>query len=1046
MASAPDSLRSKDTLEAILALCEGPILGLVDGRKTFYVGDTPLQNESGEDNFSTFDLVIYPGDEDADEIVPVLSGGVSNNHSVSVDLASGVGVTRTTVTTNVNQLEVRILISRLVESKSSGAKPSSVTFRIEYKQSSSGTWIKAYGQDITISGKTMSTYAKDFKIPVAVTSDTYDIRVTKISPENTADIFRDIQWESYQEVIIGGAAYDNTACAHLVIQATDQLSSLPQLSGIYDGRLIKVPTNYDPITKVYTGTWDGTWQIAWTDNPAWILYDFVMNERFGIKAYYTEINLDRYDVYEAAQWCDEMVDDGEDGLQARYTFNALIAEARSGKEMARYIAGTFNATFVEDMNGTAFLRVDKDDQAVQTFTQENVVGGDFDYSFTDITTRYNDITVTFINPDLNWSEDRRRVKMDDKIALYGRIPLDFIAIGCTNVHEAVRRAWYKILTANTETRLVRFTTNRLGLFLQPFDVILISDPDLGYGITGRVSTIDEARTTITLRDPVYLEAGVEYTIAFSLSNGEEFESTLTYMTAGEVSSITFDDAVPEDLLPDNAVFRLEQADQIGAPRPFRVMKIEEVDGNPDQITIEAVNINRNKWYDSDNVENNGEIQYSVLPSPFLVPGPESCTFEENFFLDNKEFQITVSPYFNRRTYPYYDPEQTFEVYSRLAGSGDPYELQTLRHGDTLVNHPPGLHDFKIIGISLAGTKTALADAPVYQFEVTNPLEPPADVDWIRQNKREIYWGYDNPPDDFAGFEVRYHNIENKTTWDDALTPHAGLISATQFYTNLIPPSARVIMVKAVDAFGVYSDNPAIIHRAAPPTAVPTNLVEEYSFHDTSPPWQGEKIGCSIDIGDGFLKADPTGTFYSGIPTAPLYTGDPGELVYTAVYEEFIYITNINVTHAGDLLVNAVYTASGYEVSVREATSPPGPWVLAADAPYLDVGSYDVKIRIFGGPVRGILEQFTLIIDAVDQYEYLEEVSISNVGTRLPIAKTYSEIKIVHVQIFDDGVSDAVYSAVIDKQTTVGDGPLVKLYDIDGNLVSGTVDVIIRGYV
>lgn len=1048
MASVPDSLRSKDTIEAILGLCEGPIFGLEDAtnpRKSFYVGDTPLQNQNGTDNFSTFDLTIYPGDEDADEITPVLSAGTSNNHVVNVDLETDVPVVRSTVTQEVDQLEIRILITRLVHSKSSGAKPTSVTFRIEYKQSSSGTWIKAYGQDITISGKTMSTYAKDFKIPVPRVADTYDIRVTKISPANTADIFRDVQWESYQSVIMGPRAYDNTAVAHVVFQATDQVSSLPQLSGIYKGRLIKVPSNYDPITRIYTGAWDGSWQIAWTDNPAWVLYDFVMNERFGIKAYYPEINLNRFDVYEAAEWCDEMVDDGEEGLQPRYTFNALISEARPGPEMARYFAGSFNATFLDDLNGTAFLRVDKDDQAVQMFTQENIIGGDFEYSYTDITTRYNDITVTFVNPELNWAEDRRRVSLPEKIALYGRIPLDFIAVGCLDPHEAVRRAWYKLITANTETRLVKFQTNRIGQFLQPFDVILISDPDMGYGISGRISSIDDDRTTIYLRDPIFIEAGVTYTIVFTLNNGEEFESELTYLTAGEVTEITFNDAVPEDVLPDNAVFRLEQTDMIGAPRPFRIMKIEEVDGNPDQISIQAININRNKWYDSDNVVNNGEIEYSVLPNPFNVPGPDTCTFEEDFVVDLREFQITVSPYFNRRAYPYYDLEQSFEVWSRLNGSGDPYELQTLRHGDTLINHPPGLYDFKILGISTAGTKTALEDAPVYQFEVTNPLTPPADIDWIRQNKREIYWGYDNPPDDFAGFEVRYHNIENKITWDDALTPHAGLLSATQFYTNLIPPSARVVMVKAVDAFGIYSDNAAVVYRPAPFTAVATNLVDLFEFHNTSPPWQGEKIGCSIDI-DGFLKADPTGAFYSGIPTAPIYTGDPDAPMYEAVYEEFIYIGNFNVTHAGDLLVNATYEASGYEVSLREATSPPGPWFLAADTPSIEVGSYDIKIRIFGGPVRGILEELTVIVDAVDQYEILQNIAIADTGTRLPITKTYSEIRLVEAQVFDDGVSDAKYAVVFDKQNVVGDGPLVKVYDETGTLVSGTVDAIVRGYV
>lgn len=1039
--NTPDNLRSKDTVEVILGICEGPILGLKDGAKSFYVGDTQLQNNNGEYNFKAFKLEVFPGTDSDPTIKPVL-GGISSNYPVNLLLGSAVPVTRETQITNIDFIDIRLAFNRLMKSTTKGTFNASVTLRIEYKAHSSDTWIKVFNDDLKISGKTTSTYVKEIRIQVPRINETYDVRLTKISEENTTEYFADVAWESYQETAAGERSFPNTACVQLVGESSDQFSSIPQWKGVYRGMIIKVPSNYDPITREYDGIWDGTFVMAWSNNPAWILYDLVMNDRYGIKNYYPDIKLDKFDTYEAGQWCDEDVPDGQGGTQPRYTFNAYITDPRSGKELARYIAGSFNATFFDDLNTTAFLRVDKDEDACNIFVRENTFDDGFEYTYTDITTRYNDITVTFINPELNWVEDRRRVFDQDLIDRNGRIPLDFVAVGCTNAHEAIRRAYYKLITANTETCLVTFRTNRLGQFINPFDVIMICDPDMGYGISGRVKSYDEeTRTVIQLRDPIYLEAGVAYDIQFVLSDGTLHRTALTGSTKGYNSSLTIQAALPEDIVPERTVFTLEHPTLIGLPRPFRVTKVEETDGNPDMYTIEAISINRNKWYDSDNLVDTGTIDYSVLPNPLNPPGPTSVAFEERYVKDLKQFQITISPVFDRGAYKYYANDHSFEVWSRETNSGLPFVKRELLYGDTLVDHPAGLHDFKILGKSYLGKTTSLDSASVYEFSVTSPKDPPADVDWARINQREVYWGYATPPDDFAGYRVKYQNEENRITWDDAIPAHEGLVTHTNFYTNLIPASARVIMIKAVDDFDTESINPRIIYRALGDTSA-SNVFESFSFHEGSPPFAGTKVGCALDSGS--LKANDTGeSMYSGIPTAFMYDG--GDF-YEANYEEMFYYDEFTVTATeGDLVVQVGFEGAGYECSIREQTMDDSlPWQPVPQRVTLQAGTYDFRIRLFGGPRRGIINTLTLIIDPPDISEVIQDLEVDGTGLiRVPITKTYTAIKLVNVIIQDDGVNDPVTYRIMDKDVDLG--PQIKLLDNTNTVTAGLIDVEVKGY-
>lgn len=1033
-----DNLRARDTVEAVLALCEGPINGLENGRKSFYVGDTPLENQDGTQNFKTIKLDVLSGVPDPDPIKFAL-GGTSSNTSVGITLSKDTSVVRQTSTGNIDFIEVRLLVQRLMKSNSSGTFTNTVNFRIEYKAASSSTWIKLFGKDLKLSGKTTSPYPREYRIQVDRIEEPYDIRVTKLSENSTDQVFTDIAWESFQEVFVEDQSYPNTAIAHIVGEGTDQFSSIPTWSGIYETRLVKVPVNYNPVTREYSGIWEGDWKVAYTNNPAWCLYDFITNEDFGMASYYKNVTMDKYDVYEAAQWCDEMVPDGQGGLQPRYTLNISVTKATPGKELARYIAGVFNSSVFDDLNGTVFLKVDKDEPAVFLFTQENVYDGQFIYSFTDVDSRYNDISVKFVNKDLNWEEDRRRIYDQELIDKHGRIPLDFVAVGCLDPHEARRRAYYKLITANTETKIVNFSTNRLAQMVQPFDVILIADPDQGYGLSGRIKSLNEARDVVTLRDSVYLEAGVSYNFSLMLEDGTFFETSVIKGSLGSTYTLELSDALPETGVPEKSVFYLSNAEYIGLPRPFRVLSITEQEGDPDRYNIEAININRNKWEAADNLLDFEDINYSVLPSPYNPPGPQDVSFLETFVREFKEFHLVISATFDRSQYKYYSNEQSIEVWSRPSGTTEAFVKRELKNGDTVINHPPGEYEFKVLGRSYLGQSTDIELSDSYYFEVTNPVDPPAPVDWIRINTREVYWGYENPPLDFAGFILRYHNQVGRTTWQDGAQPHQGVLSGTSFYTNLIPPSARTIMVRPVDVFGIVSETSGIIYRQLGDLSL-FNVLERFDYHLMSPPFQGTVVGGSVESGE--LRATDTGgQMYSGVPTSLIYSGTGTAPLYSETYPDLLYYGDFSTLYRGELTASIDFDGAGYEVSIREEGETS--WEPLPDRLDLLPGDYEFRLKVFGGKQRGIIREFSLIVDIPDELEEVQDLIISSGGTRVPLTKNFSTIKLVNVIIQDDGVSTAAVPKIVDKDADLG--PLVKLFDLSGNPVSGTVDVQVRGY-
>lgn len=647
-----DNLKSEDVVEFALAISEGPIRGLHRGAKDFFVGDTPLVNENDARNFDKFAIGVHPGYPEGAAIpLDLKLGGVTSNMAVGVNLLQNIMVVRQVLSASrgtIDQLEVRVFISRLLNAASDGSTYNETAqFVLEYKSTTDETWTPFVGTDriVSVTGKTTVGVLKEFRKDVPRLPDAdWQIRMMKISPDNDDHVIVDMSWESVQMTNKEKLTYPNTAIVHGLGVANGQFSSIPEFSGVYDGLVIRVPTNYNPDLRTYDDTlpWDGSFKFAWTNNPAWVLYDLITNTRYGMAAHRRYIDANRFKFYEAARWCDEPVTEGAGpGKRPRYTYNDVLIEPRPAMEMLQYVAGSFNGLIWDDLQGQIHLRVDKDDPAVQLFTPENVVdsggGNTFSYTFTDSSVRANDVSVTFTNPDLDWAEDRRRIPnvttSEDDIAKYGRIPMDFIAVGCTNASEAIAKAQVRLLSALTETTMVTFTTSRQGALLNLYDVILVSDPDMGWSLSGRVSTYD--KDFVNFRDFIYMETLKEYTMKLQSQNGI-IEVKVRPEQIGHVKRLI---VVNKDMpanLPKLCVFTLEEDGGLGFAKPFRVLTLEEVDGSPYLYSVTALEINRNKYVLSEQGTPITEPTYG-FQQPFL-PGQPT-----NFRALSGDDQLLVMP-------------------------------------------------------------------------------------------------------------------------------------------------------------------------------------------------------------------------------------------------------------------------------------------------------------------------------------------------------------------------------------------------------------------
>ncbi|HIB4004719.1 TPA: phage attachment tail tip protein J [Escherichia coli] len=513
---AKDNLKSTQMMSVIDAIGEGPVEGPVKGLQSILVNKTPLTDTDGNPVIHGVTAVWRAGEQEQTPPEGFESSGAET--ALGVEVTKAKPVTRTITSANIDRLRVTFGVQSLVETTSKGDRnPSSVRLLIQLERN--GNWVTE--KDITINGKTTSQYLTSV-ILSNLPPRPFNIRMVRETADSTTDQLQNrTLWSSYTEIIDVKQCYPNTAIVGLQVDA-EQFGG-QQLTVNYHirGRIIQVPSNYDPEKRTYSGIWDGSLKPAYSNNPAWCLWDMLTHPRYGMGKRLGAPDVDKWALYAIGQYCDQTVPDGFGGTEPRMTFNAYLSQQRKVWDVLGDFCSAMRCMPVWNGQTLTFVQ-DRPSDVVWPYTNSDVVVDDngvgFRYSFSALKDRHTAVEVNYTDPQNGWQTSTELVEDPDAILRYGRNLLKMDAFGCTSRGQAHRAGLWVIKTELLETQTVDFTLGSQGLRHTPGDIIEICDNDYAGTLTGgRILSIDAASRTLTLDREVTLpETG---TSTVNLING-----------------------------------------------------------------------------------------------------------------------------------------------------------------------------------------------------------------------------------------------------------------------------------------------------------------------------------------------------------------------------------------------------------------------------------------------------------------------------------------------------------------------------------------------
>ncbi|EMV2805986.1 host specificity protein J [Escherichia coli] len=538
----PDDLQSVAKAKILVALGEGEFAGQLTG-KDIYLDGTALENADGSQNFSGVTWEFRAGTQAQKYIQGI--PGTENEISVGTEVSSATAWTRTFTNTQLSAVRLRLKWPSLFKQEDDGDLVGySVNYAIDL-QTDGGTWQTVLNTSVT--GKTTSGYERSHRIDLPQAGSTWTIRLRKITSDaNSAKIGDTMMLQSFTEVIDAKLRYPNTALLYVEFDSSQFNGSIPQISCEPRGRVIRVPDTYDPETRTYSGTWTGAFKWAWTDNPAWIFYDLVVSDRFGLGHRLTAANIDKWTLYQVAQYCDQMVPDGKggNGTEPRYTCNVYVQERNDAYTVLRDFAAIFRGmTYWGGDQIVALADMPRD--VDYSYTRANVVNGRFTYSGSTTKTRYTTALVSWSDPGNAYADAMEPVFEQDLVARFGTNQLEMTAIGCTRQSEANRKGRWGILT-NNKDRIVSFDVGLDGKIPQPGYIIAVADELLSgkvmggriSAVNGRVITLDrDSAAAPGSRLMVNLPSGASQSRTIQSVNGRAVTVTTAYSETPAVESV-----------------------------------------------------------------------------------------------------------------------------------------------------------------------------------------------------------------------------------------------------------------------------------------------------------------------------------------------------------------------------------------------------------------------------------------------------------------------------------------------------------------------------
>ncbi|EPI3100484.1 host specificity protein J, partial [Enterobacter hormaechei] len=733
----PDDLQSVAKAKILMVLGEGEFAGGLTARD-IYLDGTPLQNADGSENFSGVVWEFRPGTQAQDYIQGI--PGTENEISVGTEISSETSWTHTFTNTQLSAVRLRLKWPSLFKQQDNGDLVGySINYVVEL-QMDGGSWQQVL--DTNVTGKTTSGYERSHRIDLPKAGSTWTIRLRKITADaNSAKIGDTMTLQSYTEVIDAKLRYPNTALLYIEFDSSQFNGSIPQIACEPRGRVIRVPDTYEPETRTYSGTWLGTFKWAWTDNPAWIFYDLVVSDRFGLGDRLTTANIDKWTLYQVAQYCDQMVPDGKggSGTEPRYTCNVYIQERNDAYTVLRDFAAIFRGmTYWGDDQIVALADMPRDVDF--TYTHANVIDGRFTYSSSTTKNRYTNALVSWSDPDNAYSDAMEPVFEQALVSRYGFNQLEITAIGCTRQSEANRKGRWGILT-NNKDRVVTFNVGEDGNIPQPGYVIAVADRNLsGRDLGGRISAVNGRVLTLD-RAP---DASPADRMIVNLPSGVSQSRTIQSITGNKVTVTTAYSETPVA----EAVWVIE-SDELYAQQ-YRVITV--TDNNDGTFTIVGANHDPDKF---DRIDTGAIIDQR--PVSVIPPGnqsPPANIVISSFSMVQQNISV-----------------ETMRVSWDQAQNAIAYEAQWRRNEGNWVNVPrssttsfdvPGIYAGRYLVRVRAINAAEISSGWGYSEEKTltgKVGNPPKPVGFIASDNVvfgiELSWGFPANTDDTLKTEIQY---------------------------------------------------------------------------------------------------------------------------------------------------------------------------------------------------------------------------------------------------------------------------------------------------
>lgn len=636
---APDSLHSIAFAKVLDLISEGPIAGPAHGTagllRDIYLDGTPIQNDDGTLNFQNVRADFRAGTQSQDHIAGFPAA--ENTIGINVELRSAQPWVR--LVTNTALSAVRVTLETRGLSQADTSNGDIRGYRVEYAidvQTDGGAWAEVLRS--AMDGKTTQTYARTHRIDLPDASSGWNVRVRRLTPNANSSTIADTTYvQAITEVIDAKLRMPMSALVGIEVDAS-QFQSVPQRAFHFRGRVLSVPANYDPETRTYSGTWDGSFKQAWSNNPAWIFYDMVGNDRYGQGAFIpaAKLSMLKWALYPIAQYCDELVPNGFGSQEPRFTCNAYLQEQGDAYRVLSDLASVFRG-MVYEQGGAVMAAADIPGEPSYTYSSANVIDGRFTYVGAALRTRYTVAQVSW-----NDMSDMGRAKMEavedrEAQARYGLRITQVTAFGCTSRGQAVRAAKWSLLTSQRETQGVTFQVGLDHAVVAPGKVIRVVDPNrAGRRIGGRIraasATVIEVDAEVGVRPGdrlvVNLPSGVSESRLISSAVGDFITADQTTFTVdsteitadmvglpGATLTITVTQAFSETPEPE-AVWTVES--EALSSQLFRVLSINRQDGLVAEIS--AVQHEPGKYLNVDYGTKIDTRPITVVP-PSVQPAP-----------------------------------------------------------------------------------------------------------------------------------------------------------------------------------------------------------------------------------------------------------------------------------------------------------------------------------------------------------------------------------------------------------------------------------------